>query len=45
LNELSEQDENYEKIDEIRKDNIEAANKQLRFRKKIIVAEDTNSNK
>jgi hypothetical protein len=45
LNELSEQDENYEKIDEIRKDNIEAANKQLRFRKKIIAAEDTNSNK
>jgi hypothetical protein len=45
LNQVSEQGGDYEKIDEIREDNIEAANKQLKFRKKIMTAEDTNSNK
>jgi hypothetical protein len=53
LNQVSEQDESYEKIDEIREDNIDeirednidAANRQLRFRKKVIVPEDTKSDK
>ncbi|HJT49059.1 MAG TPA: hypothetical protein VJ729_12830 [Nitrososphaeraceae archaeon] len=45
MNQVSEQDESYEKIDEIREDNIDAANRQLRFRKKVIVPEDTNSDK
>jgi hypothetical protein len=44
LNQVSEEDGNYEKIDEIREDNIEAANKQLKFRKKMI-ADNADSNK
>jgi hypothetical protein len=34
LNQVSKQGEDYENIDEMREDNIEAANKQLKFRKK-----------
>jgi hypothetical protein len=37
LNRLSKEDENYEKIKEIKEDNIEAAKKQLKSRKKMIV--------
>jgi hypothetical protein len=37
LNRLSKEDENYEKIKEIKEDNIEAANRQLKSRKKMIV--------
>jgi hypothetical protein len=33
LNRLSEEDENYENIKEIKEDNIEAANRQLRSKK------------
>jgi len=39
------QDGNNQEIDEIREDNIEAANKQLKFRKKIMINDDTNSRK
>jgi len=45
LNQVSEEDGNNEVIDEIREDNIEAANKQLKFRKKIMVNHDTDSKK
>jgi hypothetical protein len=34
LKPISKQDENYEKIKEIREDNIDAANRQLKSRKK-----------
>ena len=37
MNRLSKEDENYEKIKEIKEDNIEAANRQLKSRKKMIV--------
>jgi hypothetical protein len=43
LKPISKQDENYEKIKEIREDNIDAANRQLKSRKKLI-AGDTDSN-
>jgi hypothetical protein len=42
---LYEEDGNNEEIDEIREDNIEAANKQLKFRKKIMINDDTDSRK
>jgi hypothetical protein len=45
LNQVYEDDENNEEIDEIREDNIEAANKQLKFRKKIVINDDTDSRK
>jgi hypothetical protein len=43
MNQDSEQDGNHQKIDEIREDNIEAANKQLKFRKKNMITYDTDS--
>jgi hypothetical protein len=45
LNQVSEEDGNNEEIDEIREDNIEAANKQLKFRKKIMINDDADSEK
>jgi hypothetical protein len=45
LNQVYEEDGNNEEIDEIREDNIEAANKQLKFRKKIVINDDTDSRK
>jgi hypothetical protein len=44
LNQMSNEDENYDKIEEIRKDNIEAENRQLKSRKKLIAGE-TDSNR
>jgi hypothetical protein len=43
LNQLSEEHGNNDEIDEVREDNIEAANKQLKFRKKIMINDDTDS--
>ncbi|HYY49577.1 MAG TPA: hypothetical protein VE643_01805 [Nitrososphaeraceae archaeon] len=45
MNQVYEEDGNNEEIDEIREDNIEAANKQLKFRKKIVINDDTDSRK
>ena len=45
MNQVYEEDGNNEEIDEIREDNIEAANKQLKFRKKIMINDDTDSRK
>jgi hypothetical protein len=44
LKQISNEGENYEKMEEVREDNIEAENKQLKFRKKLIVG-NTDSNK
>jgi hypothetical protein len=44
LNQISNEDENHEKIEEIREDKIEAENRQLKSRKKLIAGE-TDSNK
>jgi hypothetical protein len=45
LNQVYEEDGNNEGIDETREDNIEAANKQLKFRKKIVTNDETDSRK
>jgi hypothetical protein len=45
LNQVYEEDGKNEEINEIREDNIEAANKQLKFRKKIMINDDTDSRK
>ena len=42
---MYEEDGNNEEIDEIREDNIEAANKQLKFRKKMMIDDNTDSRK
>jgi hypothetical protein len=45
LNKVSEEDGNYDKIEEIREDNIQAANKQQSKSRRRMLASDTYSDK
>jgi hypothetical protein len=45
LNEVYEENENHDKIEEIREDNIEAENKQQSKSRRRMVAEDVGSDK
>ena len=45
MNEVSEEDGNYDKIEEIREDNIDAANKQQSKSRRRMPTEDADSDK